>query len=163
MSRTRIIGIGTPFGDDRAGLELAGRLRAAPPRDSEVLATERPGVELIDLLAGADAVLVLDAVRSGAPPGTIHDLALDDLPQPGVAVSSHGIGIADTLALARALGGLPRGRFVGIEAGRGGPALGAELSVEVALALPAAVLRVHAWVDWYGDGERSGDGEAGRR
>ncbi len=153
MSRTRIIGIGTRFGDDRAGLELAAQLRAAPPCDSEVFASERPGVELIDMLAGAEAVIVLDAVRSGAVPGTIHDLALDDLPLPGVAVSSHGIGVADTLALGRALGCLPRGRFIGVEASPGAAVMGAALSEAVALALRAAMRCVHAWADFYDTGK----------
>lgn len=153
MSRVRIIGVGTPFGDDRAGLEIAARLLAAPPRDCEVVATARPGVELIDLFVGADAVILLDAVRSGAAPGTIHDLALDDIPQPCMAVSSHGVGIADTLALARALGRLPRGRLVGIECGRGSGIIGAPLSASVTAALSPAAMRAHAWAERYGGGE----------
>jgi hydrogenase maturation protease len=163
MSRVRIIGVGTPFGDDRAGLEIAARLLAVPPRDCEVVATARPGVELIDLFVGADAVILLDAVRSGAATGTLHDLALDDLPQPGAAGSSHGIGIADTLALARALGRLPRGRLVGIECGRGSATIGAPLSTSVAAALSPAAMRARAWAERYGDNDRAGDGEDGDR
>jgi hydrogenase maturation protease len=163
MSRVRIIGVGTPFGDDRAGLEIARCLVAAPPRGCEVVATERPGTELIDLLGGTDAVILLDAVRSGAAPGTIHDLALADLVQPGAAVSSHGIGIAETLALAGALGGLPRGRLIGIESSRGSETLGALLSASVAAALSTAVMRVHAWVERYGGGDRACAGEVSNR
>lgn len=146
MSRVRVIGVGTPFGDDRAGLEIARQVRAAPPPDCEVVTTDRPGVDLLELLAG-EAVILLDAVRSGALPGTIHDLAIDGLPCARGAVSSHGIGIADVLALAAALGRRPRGRFIGIEADPGCRQMDAALSAAVMIALPAAVCRVRDWVD----------------
>jgi hydrogenase maturation protease len=149
MSVVRIIGVGTPYGDDRAGLAIAARLMEAPASGSEVVITERPGVELLDLLCGADAVIVLDAVRSGAAPGKIHDLALEELPEADRACSSHGIGVADTLALAEALGCRPRGRFIGIEARphRRLPTWTDVLSPEVEAALDAAVLRVKEWVE----------------
>jgi hydrogenase maturation protease len=149
VSTVRVIGIGTPCGDDRAGLEVAARVGAAPPRGCEVVATERPGVELIDLLNGGGATIVLDAVRSGAAAGTIHDLPLDDLPAPRLAMSSHGIGIAEALALARALGHRPHGRLIGIEAGAGAMRAGDPLGADVAAAIGAAVQRVHAWIARY--------------
>lgn len=155
MSRTRVIGIGTPFGDDRTGLELAARLVAAPPADCDIVATERPGVELLDLLAGAEVAILLDAVHSGAAIGSVLDLALADLPGAGVALSSHGISIADAVALAGVLGCLPRGRLIGIEADPSRRRIDAALSAEVAAALPLAVQRVHRWVDQYGSAGRS--------
>lgn len=150
MSRVRIIGIGTRFGDDRTGLEIAARLLAAPPADCDVVATERPGVELLDLLAGTAIAILLDAVHSGAAIGTVFDLALADLPRPGIAVSSHGISIADALALTGVLGRRPCGRFIGIEADPSRRQIGAALSAAVAAALPVAVRRVRAWVDRFG-------------
>jgi hydrogenase maturation protease len=149
MSGVRVIGVGTPYGDDRAGLEIAARLAALPGCGCEVVVTERPGAELIDLLGGADAVIVLDAVRSGLAPGTLHDLPLEDLAGAAGAGSAHGIGVAQALALARALGGGPRGRFIGIEAGPGRPAFAAALSAEVAAAVGTAAFRAQAWVDHY--------------
>jgi hydrogenase maturation protease len=163
MSPVRIIGVGSRFGDDRAGLEMAARLAAAPPRGCEVVATERPGAELIELFAGAGAVILLDAVRSGSAAGTVHDLALEDLPQPFRSMSSHGIGITDALALAQVLGRRPRGRLIGVEAAPGNGAMDQPLSAAVAAALGRAMKRVHAWVDRYGGAERAGDAEGADR
>jgi len=113
----RIIGIGSPFGDDAAGLEAARRLAAAPPPGTEVIAADRPGSDLIELIDGAEATILIDAVQSGATPGTLHDIDLRDLPAAGVRlVSSHDLGVADAVQLAAALGKAPlRGRLLGIE------------------------------------------------
>ena len=66
-------------------------------------------VGLIEDWAGADAVIVVDAVSSGAPPGTIH--RLDPLAEPIPAAlsqgSTHAFGLAETIELARTLDRLP--------------------------------------------------------
>ena len=68
-------------------------------------------VGLIEDWAGADAVIVVDAVSSGAPPGTIHRLDPLSAPIPAALSqgSTHAFGLAETIELARALGRLPRG------------------------------------------------------
>jgi hydrogenase maturation protease len=81
---------------------------------------EREPVGLIEDWAGADAVIVVDAVSSGAPPGTIH--RLDPLSEPIPAAlsqgSTHAFGLAETIELARALDRLPERLSVyGIEGG----------------------------------------------
>jgi hydrogenase maturation protease len=129
--------------------EIAARVAAAPPRGCHVFATERPGVELIELLSGRGATILLDAVRSGAAAGTIHDLPLDDLPPPRPAVSSHGIGIAEAVALARALGYRPHGRFIGIEARPPEMRTDDPLGADVAAAIGVAVQRVRSWIERY--------------
>ena len=68
----RIIGIGSPFGDDACGLAAARRLAEEPPAGAEVVVADRPGAALIELLDGVDATILIDAVRSGSPPGTLH-------------------------------------------------------------------------------------------
>ena len=77
-------------------------------------------VGLIEDWTGADAVIVIDAVSSGAPPGTIH--RLDPLSEPipaGLSQgSTHAFGLAETIELARALDRLPARLLVyGIEGG----------------------------------------------
>jgi hydrogenase maturation protein HypF len=113
----RIIGIGSPFGDDAAGLEIARMLAKSPPPDCEVIAADRPGAALVDLLEGASAAILIDAVRSCAPPGTIHEFTFDELGGCAVRfVSSHDLGVATTIQLARKLGRAPSvGRIIGIE------------------------------------------------
>lgn len=149
----RLIGIGSPFADDRAGLEVAARLAPVVAPEVEVMSADRPGVDLLELLRGADAVILVDAVRSGAPAGTLHDLDLWAVPHARLRyLSSHGFGVAEALALAQTLGGMPAyGRLIGIEVGAGlGSSTCDQLSTEVARALDEAAWRVHAWLNYFG-------------
>lgn len=146
--RHLIVGVGSPFGDDAAGLEAARRLAESPPAGTVVLAADRPGAGLIELLDGAETVILIDAVRSGAPPGTLHDLSLAELTATGRALaSSHALGVAEALALARALGRAPRrGRVLGIEA-RPGRARRMRLGPAVRLGIERAVERARQWAN----------------
>ena len=95
-------------------------------------------VGLIEEWTGADAVIVVDAVSSGAPAGTIH--RLDPLPEPIPAAlsqgSTHAFGLAETIELARALDRLPARLLVyGIEGERF--EAGNELSPPVSAAVDA--------------------------
>lgn len=62
-----------------------------------------------------DRVVVVDAVVTGAAPGTIHVVDADGLGV-GRPVSTHGIGVAETIALSTALGTRPLLTVVGVEA-----------------------------------------------
>ncbi|HJW26181.1 MAG TPA: hydrogenase maturation protease [Rhodocyclaceae bacterium] len=106
MSRGRIIGLGSPFGDDRIGWAAAAALAPLCP-GAEIILLDRPGAGLVHALAGTVAVLLVDGVRSGASPGTLHRLALADLLETADSPSSHHFGVADALGLAAALGQLP--------------------------------------------------------
>ena len=150
MRRVRVIGCGSPDGaDDAAGLLAA---RAAARRLAGVPGMEvveaGPAIRVLDLLAGVDAVVAVDAVRTrgGArPPGRLvrvdGDADVLGRALPGTA-SSHGVGLADVVRLGAALGLAPKVVFVGVEAGRVGA--GAGLSAEVRRALPALVSMVEA-------------------
>jgi hydrogenase maturation protease len=62
------------------------------------------GISLLDCLAGEKLLIVVDAVQFGSAPGTVHVLDWDDLPQSGAgAVSAHGIGLREAIALGRIL------------------------------------------------------------
>jgi hydrogenase maturation protease len=151
--RLRIIGIGSPFGDDALGLEVARRLAARVPAVVDVVAADRPGERLLDLFAGCDAVILVDAARrvgqGAGSAGAIHDMDLAAAADRGrVPVSSHGLGVAQTIALAHALGRLPRrGRLLAVEFGAGRAA-------EPALAEVCA--RALRWAAAYLDGRRTG-------
>lgn len=144
-SLIRIIGIGSPFGDDAAGLEVADALATAPPPGCDVIRADRPGASLVEMLDGADAAIVIDAAHSGAPPGTLLEFAFDDLERSAAAhlVSSHDLGVAAAIALARKLGRAPaRGRILAIEVpGDSHPPLGG-LSHAARQAVQRALARV---------------------
>ena len=114
----RIIGVGSPFGDDAAGLRAARRIAKDPPAGIEVVLADRPGIALVDLLRDASAAIVIDAVRSGRALGTIHDLDLGEVARlAGRRFTSHDASLPEALALAEALGHELRGRFLGVEIG----------------------------------------------
>jgi hydrogenase maturation protease len=136
-----LIAIGEEFrGDDAVGPLV---VRAAANRlPGGWTATEHRGdlTGLLDAWEGAAHVIVVDAVASGAPAGTLHRLdgLAQALPPDFAAASSHGVGLGGAVALGRALGRLPaRLSVVGIE-GVAAP-MGGGLSREVEAALPVAV------------------------
>lgn len=156
---TLVVGVGSRFGgDDAAGLAVLERLRGSGLQDHvHLLETEGEPAGLIGDWAGVDDVIVVDAVRSGAAPGTVHrlDALKGPLPASLVHMSSHAFGISDTVELARALGRLPRSlEIYGIEGRDFG--IGAPLAPEVEQAVErvAAELRVRL---------RTATGRAGSR
>ncbi len=115
---TLIIGIGNASrGDDAAGLIAARRIREAllvrpdfpDPGRIAVLEQNGEGTALVALWEGARTVILIDAVLSGAVPGSI--LRLDARSQPFPAGfrgrSTHAFGVAEAIELARALDRLP--------------------------------------------------------
>jgi len=139
--RTVVIGIGNPMrGDDAAGVEVAGRLRSRVPPGVEVIACGEEPSRLMEAWEGASSVVLIDTVSSGGRPGTLHrfDAGEKAVPGPTFRSSTHAIGIADTIELARALGRLPRRvRIYGVEAGSF--ATGAALTPAVETAVTALV------------------------
>jgi len=135
-----VVGIGNPWrGDDGAGLAVARRLRGTLPPEVDVLEREGEPTGLVDAWEGAAAVWLVDAVVSGAAAGTVHrlDASAHELPAELVSASTHHLGVAEAVELARALGRLPpRVVFYGIEAAT--VDAGDELSPDV----QAAVKRV---------------------
>ena len=159
----RIIGIGSPFGDDACGPAAAQLLADEPPAGTDIVIADRSGAALIELLEGVEATILIDAVRSGAPPGTIHDLDLRDLPTASSlrAVSSHDLGVSEAMQLVTALGRPPvRGRFLGIEVGAS-PGVSSDHATPAVWAATAKVVRrARQWVSRLGSAS-SGSRDSG--
>ncbi|MEU6430809.1 hydrogenase maturation protease [Microbispora sp. NPDC046973] len=118
MGDSVVIGLGSDLrGDDAAGLEVARLLRGTLPPSVAVVENSGDPAALVEAWSGAALAIVVDAVSSGAPPGTVHmplHLPARSLPRAG----SHALGLADAVALGRALGRLPGELVVaGIEGG----------------------------------------------
>ena len=111
--RVHIIGVGSPFGDDRFGWVAAETLRRSavigdvPAGRIEISILDRPGAMLPLRWRQTDIVILLDAVRSGATTGTRHYLDARDLSGAGVLYSSHGLGVVSAVELAAVLGYMP--------------------------------------------------------
>jgi hydrogenase maturation protease len=99
--RPRLIGVGNPWRrDDGAGPAVASRCGGTQTADP---------VQLLDLWAGVEWAIVVDAAASGAPPGTVRrfDAAAGPLPAGAALSSTHAFSVSDAIELARALGRLP--------------------------------------------------------
>jgi len=115
-----VVGVGNRARrDDGVGPQVADRVRETMP-ELDVVEVSGDATRLLDLWAGADVVVVIDAVRTGAPAGTCHRWRMragvwDEVPPPS-RVSSHLVGVRDAVELATTLDRLPASLVVvGVE------------------------------------------------
>ena len=120
MNAAVVIGVGNRWRrDDAAGLEVIDALRERV--DDSVLLVESDGepTRLLDAFELASKVIMVDAVVTGDhPPGTVHRLTDEELPdQMGIGQSSHLVQLVESIELGKLLGRLPNGLvLIGIEA-----------------------------------------------
>jgi hydrogenase maturation protease len=143
-STIRIIGLGNGMrGDDAVGLMAARRIRQELGDRAEVIEAEMAGVDLIDLMKGASVAILIDAVRSGKTPGSVHRLDASVSPIGGQVFprSSHAIGVSEAIELARAMDVLPTTVIVyGVEVGN--TEIGRPLSPPMGEALDQVVKQI---------------------
>ncbi len=103
------MGLGSPHGDDQAGWAVASRLEGAAGVTAVIV---RGGAELLLAWEGFDEVVVVDAAAPAGRPGRVtrREWPAPDLESTPLA-STHGLGLADALRMAEALGSLP-GRLI---------------------------------------------------
>lgn len=113
MNLIKILGIGSPFGDDQVGWVVADSLKNKLSRDQEayqmvsIECYDRPGVRLIELISSAKTVFLIDAVKSECAIGTIHRLKNDEIYEFKNMLSTHAMGVAQALELGNSLKVLP--------------------------------------------------------
>jgi hydrogenase maturation protease len=140
---TAVLGLGNPLlSDDGVGLVLLEQVRAAGPWPEDVVLVDGGtwGLSLLPVLADSRRVLVLDAVRSGAPPGTVLRGRGSDVPRLyRFPLSPHQIDLTEVFGAADLLGAMPaQVEVVGVEPeSTDGPCL--DLSPAVAAAVPRAL------------------------
>ncbi|MCB2224523.1 MAG: hydrogenase maturation protease [Actinobacteria bacterium] len=122
MSETVVIGVGNlDRGDDAAGRRVAAALRDTVPSGTLVMESDGDPAAIMDAWKGADRAVLVDAMVSGSPPGTVRrfDATTTPLPIAVHFVSSHGMGAAEAIEMARTLGRMPTRLLVyGIEGSR---------------------------------------------
>jgi len=118
-----VIGVGNRWRrDDAVGLEVVDALRERVDDTAEpsVVLVESDGepTRLLDAFELAPMVMMVDAVVTGAAPGTVHRFTDEDLPdQMGIGQSSHLVQLVESIQLGKLLGKLPNGLvLIGIEA-----------------------------------------------
>ena len=144
-NRVLIIGVGHHWrGDDAAGLLVASRLRAQGRDPAVVREMSGEAADLLNAWQEAAAVIIVDAVLTKAPPGTIYRFDAQSEPLPAdlfPACSTHAWGVAEAVALGRILQCLPPTLIIyGIVGQNFG--LGTGLSPPVAPAIPEVAQRI---------------------
>jgi hydrogenase maturation protease len=114
-----ILGIGNILlKDEGIGVRVAEKMeQMSLPPDVEVMDGGTGGLDLLYCVERRKKVIVVDAVKAGAPPGTLFRFSDKDLAgKKGVMRSAHGIDISDVLAAARFIGTQPdEVIFLGVE------------------------------------------------
>jgi len=145
MKHLRVLGIGSPYGDDQVGWRVAEKLEEAfSSSDVSIHVLDRPGPSLLHYLDGAYGAILVDALHASYAPGTIVSLTRRRLLREANQWSSHLLGVPEALALGEALDLLPENLvLLGIQSGnvdlQGNP-----LSPALDAALPEAVARIRA-------------------
>ena len=147
-----VAGIGNSYrGDDGVGPLVANLCANATLGVRDIGPLEEP-LDLLGRFEGVDLAIVIDAVRSGAPIGSVRILDVDvsSLDESGevetTVTSTHGIGLVGVLRLARAIGHAPR-RLVVVAVEGETFALGSEMSAAVVAAVPAVISAVATLIE----------------
>ncbi|MGE5087717.1 MAG: HyaD/HybD family hydrogenase maturation endopeptidase [Candidatus Levyibacteriota bacterium] len=160
-----VMGIGNVLqGDDGVGVHAIRRLQAnLTGCDGLILCDAGTlGTTLLVEIEQAERLILLDAMRMAAPPGTVRcfvDADMDRWLRRVKAGSVHEVGLSELLDLARLRERLPERRaLLGIEPGYIG--WGDALSEPVAAALDDVERSVIALLRQWADGSTPGSGSA---
>jgi hydrogenase maturation protease len=112
MGRVLVVGIGNVLNSDDGLGPFAARTLSAGwefPAAVEVVDAGTPGLDLISMLQGVEAVVFVDAVRDAGTPGEIRRYGRSEVLRGGnkVVTSPHEPGLRDALFLMEFRGGAP--------------------------------------------------------
>ena len=142
---TCVVGVGNEMrGDDAVGLAVVRALSGTVPEGVAVIECEGEPVSLLSAWEGHARAIVVDATQSDAEPGTIRRIVAADGPLPPALAgsSTHLLGLADAVELARALKRLPAATIVyGIEGASFDTGTGLSEPVAAAAEKVAAAIR----------------------
>lgn len=101
--KTVVIGIGNLLRcDDGAGIHLVNFLENKHP-GLDVFELTMGSVDIIEILLGYERAYIVDAVKTGADPGTIFRINVSKGEEPPIIHSSHGVDVFSSLRLGEEL------------------------------------------------------------
>jgi hydrogenase maturation protease len=145
--RTLVVGIGSLIrGDDGVGIHVVRRLaEAGLPEHVHTLEAGTAGISLLDFVKGYDRLIIIDAIVTGAPAGTVHELRGSDIARTVHLAAGHEADLPTALALGEKLSRtIPEEVIVlAVEAGSL-DAFSENLSTDVEAAIPKVLGRTQA-------------------
>jgi len=105
--KTLVLGLGNPIlTDDGVGIYVVRKVAACCQRDDVAFAEASVGgLRLLDVLAGYERVIIVDAIQTrDGRPGDIYRIHLDDLRASLHSGSTHDLSLPGALALGRGAG-----------------------------------------------------------
>lgn len=139
-----VIGIGNILlGDEGVGVRIVEELRKRDlPENVEVHDGATSGIALLNFLEDKDKVIIVDAVKGGEEPGTVHQFSIDKALEKPEMVSLHDIDFVMAYQTSKDILDLTEDiTVIGVE-----PKTiedGMELSEQVENAVPHAIELVH--------------------
>ncbi len=101
--RTLVVGVGNLLRtDDGVGIHVINRLGKLHP-GIDTLDAAMGSIEIIEAMRGYDRAIIVDAIETGAEPGTIYRVNLTGGEEPPVVTHSHGTDLITILQLGRQL------------------------------------------------------------
>ncbi len=106
-----VLGIGNVLMmDDSIGVRAVEELekKYCFPEGVELLDGGTSGIELLSYIGGRDHLIIIDALKSGLPPGSVMRVEGEDVPARFMTrISPHQLGLSDVLAVATISDRLP--------------------------------------------------------
>jgi hydrogenase maturation protease len=148
---TLVVGLGNPIlGDDGVGWRVAAAVKDRLDDPAvDVICLSLGGLALMEHLAGYRRAIIVDAMTTGAQPGSLHQLSAREMDELSVqhTASVHDMSLSAALSFGREMGlDLPQDIWlIGVEA-QPEFDFGETLSAPVDQAVPAAVQAVLQWL-----------------
>jgi hydrogenase maturation protease len=135
--------------DDSFGFHIAQRLNSGAVLDdfTDVEYSSIAGFSLLDLLTERSHVLIVDAIQTGADPGTMHFFPAGHLTPSQQLINSHQISLPTALGLSKQFG-IPMPDTIDVLAveAQDIETLSESMTPAVAAAMDDAVMRVKDWI-----------------
>jgi hydrogenase maturation protease len=136
-----VLGVGNLLlSDEGVGVHVVHQLmKMALPPGVAVIEGGVYGLALVDVVAKAHRLIVIDAVRGGGAPGTVYRFGPEELSlrRDGYKMSVHEIGILEVIRLAGLVGQAPQTTIIGVEPRS--LEMGMELSPELQAKVPRII------------------------
>lgn len=136
-----ILGVGNVLlSDEGVGVHVANELMKMEfPPNVSIVEGGTDGFRLLNVITEADRLIVVDAVRGGAEPGSIYRFNIADVRNcpSGFKTSVHQIGILEVIDLSGLIGKTPNTTVIGVEPKS--LEMGMELSHEIKEKIPRII------------------------